>query len=906
MNILDYAKNNLLYLDGGMGTLLQEAGLMPGELPERWNVSRPEEIVKIHKAYFEAGSNVVLTNTFGANPLKFDDEELEAIIKAAAANAKKARELVDAEENGSAGDACGDGSSTGVGGAVADGSVTGGNRFVALDIGPCGRLLKPYGDLDFEEAVEVYAKIVRIGAPLGVDLIFIETMSDSYDTKAALLAAKENSDLPVFVSNAYGSDGKLMTGASPAVMVSMLEGMHADAVGANCSLGPEQLKGVIDEYLEYASVPVLLKPNAGLPKSVDGKTVYDVYPEEFAASMKEFVEKGVRIAGGCCGTTPDYLRAVCEATKDVEPVPVTEKDRSLISSYTKVVEFGGSPVLIGERINPTGKKRFKQALRENDIDYILGEGLHQQDAGAHVLDVNVGLPEIDEPAMLLSVMQELQAVSDLPLQLDTTDVTAMEAGLRAYNGKAMVNSVNGKEEVMDQIFPLVAKYGGFVVCLTLDEGGIPDAAADRVAIAEKIIARAADYGIAKKDLIFDPLAMAISADTKAALATIQAVDEIRHRLGVNTSLGVSNVSFGLPERPVVTAAFFASTLERGLSAAIMNPYSVEMMDVYHAFRALHDMDENCMDYIEYVQDEKRRPKQVPVGQTGAVGATGNGGADGQGSAGGVAGADGAATSGSAGGQSAGSAEAGGLSELQNAIKRGLKEKAGVITKTMLSEGRPPLDIVQEDVIPALDVVGQDFEAKKVFLPQLLMAAEAAKAAFEEIKTAMAKAESAGEPADSGTEGVAAGGDAAGGAASCDEISGGEAAGSDGSAGRSNKDLSIVIATVHGDIHDIGKNIVKLLLENYGFTVVDMGKDVPEQDIVDKAVEIHADMVGLSALMTTTVPAMENTIKLLREQAPWVKACVGGAVMTQEYSDSIGADKYCKDAMDTVRYAESLL
>ena len=580
-------------------------------------------------------------------------------------------------------------------------------------------------------------------------------------------------------------------------------------------------------------------------------------------------------------------------------------------------------MLIGERINPTGKKRFKQALRENDIDYILGEGLHQQDAGAHVLDVNVGLPEIDEPAMLLSVMQELQAVSDLPLQLDTTDVTAMEAGLRAYNGKAMVNSVNGKEEVMDQIFPLVAKYGGFVVCLTLDEGGIPDAAADRVAIAEKIITRAADYGIAKKDLIFDPLAMAISADTKAALATIQAVDEIRHRLGVNTSLGVSNVSFGLPERPVVTAAFFASTLERGLSAAIMNPYSVEMMDIYHAFRALHDMDENCMDYIEYVQDEKRRPKQVPAGQAGAAGAARNGGVDGQASgsgAAGVAGEGGVAASGGAdgsgqggaGGQSAGSTGAGGLSELQNAIKRGLKEKAGAITKTMLSDGRPPLDIVQEDVIPALDVVGQDFEAKKVFLPQLLMAAEAAKAAFEEIKTAMAKAESAGEPGDTGTEGVAADGDAAGGAGaeSGDGISGSGAAagdaGSDGSVGRSNKDLTIVIATVHGDIHDIGKNIVKLLLENYGFTVVDMGKDVPEQDIVDKAVEIHADMVGLSALMTTTVPAMENTIKLLREQAPWVKVCVGGAVMTQEYSDSIGADKYCKDAMDTVRYAESLL
>ncbi|MBQ7199767.1 MAG: homocysteine S-methyltransferase family protein [Eubacterium sp.] len=887
MNILEFAQDNLLYLDGGMGTLLQEAGLMPGELPERWNIERPDEIVKIHKAYYEAGSNVVLTNTFGANPLKFSDEELTAIVEAAVANAKKARELADAEEGKSDNDRSGDGSGM-------DGGRT--PRFIALDIGPCGRLLKPYGDLDFEDAVEVYAKIVRAGAHLGVDLIFIETMNDSYDTKAALLAAKENSDLPVFVSNAYGSDGKLMTGASPAAMVAMLEGMHADAIGANCSLGPDQLKGVIDEYLAYASVPVLLKPNAGLPKSVDGKTVYDVYPDEFAESIRHLVEKGVRITGGCCGTTPDYIKAVREATKDVSPVPVTDKNRSLISSYTKVVEFGRSPILIGERINPTGKKRFKQALRENDIDYILGEGLHQQDAGAHVLDVNVGLPEIDEPAMLLDVVQELQAVSDLPLQLDTTDPVAMEAGLRAYNGKAMVNSVNGKEEVMDQVFPLVAKYGGFVVCLTLDEGGIPDDAERRVEIAEKIIKRAADYGIAKKDLIFDPLAMAISADTKAALATITAVDEIRHRLGVNTSLGVSNVSFGLPERPVVTAAFFASTLERGLSAAIMNPYSVEMMDVYHAFRALHDMDENCMDYIEYVQDEKRRPKQVAAGTAGVGGGSaggGNGSSAASGQSGSDAGAGSESTSaigqtgsdGTMGSTSDVSGSAGAdskpLSELQNAIKRGLKDKAGSLTRSLL-EHTAPLDIVQGDVIPALDVVGQDFEAKRVFLPQLLMAAEAAKAAFEEIKSAMAKAD--------------------------EEKSGDDQPGSgaENSSSKTNSNLTIVIATVHGDIHDIGKNIVKLLLENYGFNVIDLGKDVPEQDVVDKAVEVHADMVGLSALMTTTVPAMESTIKLLREQAPWVKACVGGAVLTQEYADSIGADRYCKDAMDTVRYAESLI
>ena len=802
-------KDNFVILDGGMGTLLQAAGLKPGEYPERWNIEHPEEIVKIHMAYYEAGSNVVLTNTFGANSFKFGADELDSIVTAAVENARTAAKRSDAPQE----------------------------KFVALDIGPCGKLLKPYGDLDFEDAVEVYAQIVRIGVKAGVDLIFIETMNDSYDTKAALLAAKENSDLPVFVSNAYGSDGKLMTGASPAAMVAMLEGLHADAIGANCSLGPKQLFGVMEEYLEYASVPVLIKPNAGLPRSEGGETVYDVFPPEFSDDIAELLKKGVRITGGCCGTTPDYIKAVTEKIKDIEPVPVTEKNITMVSSYTKAVVFGKKPILIGERINPTGKKRFKQALREDDIDYILGEGLHQQDAGVDVLDVNVGLPEIDEPAMLVKVVKELQAVSDLPLQLDTTDTVAMEAGLRIYNGKPMINSVNGKEEVMEAVFPLAAKYGGLIVALTLDEGGIPDKAEDRVRIARKILKKAEEYGIPKKDLIFDPLAMAISADTTAALATIESVDTIRHEIGAHTSLGVSNVSFGLPERNLITQTFFASNLERGLSAAIMNPYAVEMMNTYYSFCALHDLDENCMSYIEYTST---LPKMVEAGSA-------------------VAG-----TSNEKKSQPGESVENNEGSELNRAVVRGLKEKAGALTKEMLSE-KEPLSIVNEDVIPALDKVGQDFEAKKVFLPQLLMAAEAAKAAFEEIKKRMASDESS-------------------------------------SGGRK---LKIVIATVHGDIHDIGKNIVKLLLENYGFTVFDMGKDVPEQDIVDMTIKEHAELVGLSALMTTTVPAMENTIKLLREQAPWAKVAVGGAVMTQEYADSIAADKYGKDAMDTVRYAEEL-
>lgn len=818
MNIREYMKDNFIFLDGGMGTLLQEAGLKPGELPERWNVTHPEEIIRIQKGYYDAGTNVLLANTFGANCLKFDDEELEQLINAAFDNARKAqRESIGKQE-----------------------------KFIALDIGSLGRLLKPYGDFEFEEAVAAYAKTVKYGVKAGADLVFIETMNDSYDTKAALLAVKENCDLPVFVSNAYGSDGKLMTGANPASMVAMLEGMHADAIGANCSLGPAQLIGVMEEYLEYASVPVLIKPNAGLPRDEGGKTVFDVYPEEFSDVIKQLLEKGVRIVGGCCGTTPDYIKAVVEKAAGLKPVPVTDKNRSLISSYTHAVEFGISPILIGERINPTGKKRFQQALRENDIDYILNEGLKQADAGVQVLDVNVGLPEINEPEMLETVTKELQAVTDLPLQLDTSDPAAMERGLRCYNGKAMVNSVNGKDEVMEAVFPLVAKYGGFVVALTLDEGGIPETAEARVRIAEKIIKKAAEYGIAKKDLIFDPLAMTISADTTAALATIQAVHDIRHGLGVNTSLGVSNVSFGLPSRNIITSTFFALTMEEGLSAAIMNPYAMEMMNVYHAFKALHNLDANCTEYITYAQS---LPTLAPATGTSTAG-SGSANTGGNGAQGSGAGSTGAGET--------------GVSPLQNAIIRGMKEQAGKITRELLKDTKP-LDIVQQEVIPALDIVGKNFEEKKVYLPQLLMAAEASKEAFEEIKKEMAKSADGAGP----------------------------------------KRCSFVIATVHGDIHDIGKNIVKLILENYGFDVHDLGKDVPEQVVVDKVVELHAPLVGLSALMTTTVPAMEETIRLLREQAPWAKVTVGGAVMTQEYSDRIGADKYCRDAMETVRYAEEV-
>ena len=798
MSFREYLENNIVYLDGGMGTLLQESGLKPGEYPECWNLTHKDIITKIHKDYYDAGSNVVCTNTFGANSLKFNDDELEEIVKAAVENAKAAQEQ----------------------------SISNAEKFVALDIGPSGKLLRPLGDLDFEDAVAVFAKTIKFGVKYGVDLIFIETMNDSYETKAALLAAKENSTLPVLVSNAYGEDGKLMTGATPAAMVAMVEGMGADAIGANCSLGPKQLSGVIDELLYHASIPVILKPNAGLPKSVNGQTVFDVTVEEFAKEVASMVEKGVRVIGGCCGTTPEYIGMLKDITNGKSPLAITEKNISMVSSYTHAVIFDKAPILIGERINPTGKKRFKQALVENDMDYILGEGIAQEEKGVHILDVNVGLPDIDEVEMLKNTVYELQAVTDLPLQIDTSDIDAMEIALRRYNGKAMINSVNGKKESMEAIFPLVKKYGGFVVALTLDENGIPETAEGRIAIAEKILKTAQSYGIAKKDIIFDTLAMTISADTSAAIATLQALSYIKKQLGCHTSLGVSNVSFGLPNRDAINGTFFALALENGLSAAIMNPFSMDMMKTYYTFKALKNMDENCTDYINAASSftVTVAPATSDVRKT----------------------------------------QDEFKSELQRAVVKGLKEKAGEITKGLLQEVAP-LDIVQNEVIPALNIVGKGFENKTMYLPQLLMSAEAAKSAFESIKAHMSA---------KGQKSVGKG--------------------------------TFVIATVHGDIHDIGKNIVKLLLENYGFDVVDLGKDVEPQKVVDTVVRLHAPIVGLSALMTTTVPAMEETIRLLKEQAPWCKTVVGGAVLTQEYADKIGADKYAKDAMETVRYAESIM
>ncbi len=793
MKLTEYLKNNILYLDGGMGTLLQAKGLMPGELPEGRNLTHPDVICDIHRQYYDAGSNIVSTNTFGANALKYSADKLEEIVKAAVEIARKA---------GSA--SCGTQ-----------------EKWVALDIGPTGRLLAPYGDFDFEDAVKVFAETVRLGVKYGVDLIFIETMNDSYETKAALLAAKENCDLPVFVSNAYSEDGKLITGADPAAMIAMLEGLGADAIGVNCSFGPKTLAPVISEYLRLASVPVLVKPNAGLPCDKDGCTHYDVEPNEFASDVTGFLKAGASIAGGCCGTTPEYISALTKASNGVARKPIEKKNITWVSSYTHAVTFGQKPILIGERINPTGKKRFKEALRAKDMDYILKEGVAQQEKGVDILDVNVGLPEIDEKAMLTSAVSNLQAIIDLPLQIDTSDISAMESALRRYNGKAMINSVNGKRESMEAVFPLTKKYGGVVVALTLDENGIPSTAEERLSIAKKILITAEEYGISKENIIFDPLALTVSADDTAGRETLRAVELITKSLGCHTSLGVSNVSFGLPKRDVINSTFFTLAMGHGLSAAIINPNSVEMMKSYYTYCALSGLDSNCQTYISFAETLPDKVTEKTVLPTVSPREY--------------------------------------KSELQRAIIKGFKDESASLTKALL-ESTEPLQLVEEEIVPALNQVGVGFENKTMYLPQLLMSAEAAQASFEQIKTRMTGAKTVSKGA-------------------------------------------VVVATVKGDIHDIGKNIVKLLLENFGFEVTDLGKDVPPSAVLSAVRETDARIVVLSALMTTTVPAMEETVKLIHSEIPDCQVIVGGAVLNREYAEKIGADAYAKDAMEAVRCAE---
>lgn len=825
------------YFEGGCGTILQAQGLKPGELPETWNILHPEIISGMHFDYILAGANIHKTNTFGASSLKYKDTEGDFVLENVIAKAvENVRIAVNAAKNGVRPD--------GTALTEEEKSLVSEDHYIAMDIGPLGKLLKPLGDLAFEDAVDIFKRSILAGVKAGADLVLIETINDLYEAKAAVLAAKECCNLPVFLTTAYDERHKLLTGADPKTVVAMAEGLGVDAVGTNCSLGPRELIDVVKELCKYTSVPVICCPNAGLPRSENGKTVYDIDEIQFRDAMLEIAEIGAGILGGCCGTTPAHIEGVVKALAGKTPKPVTEKNHTLITSYTHSVLFGEKPVLIGERINPTGKSKFKQALRDHNIDYILQEGLKQEARKAHVLDVNVGLPEIDEAAMMKDVVFELQSVTDLPLQIDTTNIEAMEGALRIYNGKAMINSVNGKQEVMDSVFPLVKKYGGLCVALTLDEGGIPATSEGRFAIAEKILKRAGEYGIKAKDIIFDPLAMSISADPGSADITLETIRMIKEKLGCCTSLGVSNISFGLPGREFINSAFFALAMQSGLDAAIMNPNSDEMMKAYYSFCALKNLDVNCEEFIGFAESLPKPDKNNGSGSAPAGGA-GSGSVGGNG-----AGANGANA-------------AGGQDPLVHAVVKGLKERAGSITGDYLKE-KESLEIIDGYLIPALDIVGSGFEKKTVFLPQLLMSAEAAKASFDVIKDKIAK---------EGSKGTSKG--------------------------------TVVISTVKGDIHDIGKNIVKVLLENYGYEVIDLGKDVDPTVIVETAQKTDAALVGLSALMTTTVPAMEETIKLLRESGCRAKVCAGGAVLTQEYADMIGADKYVKDAMETVRYAEEI-
>ena len=782
MSFKELLGKKMLFFDGATGTQLQARGLQPGELPESWNFTHPEIVEAVHRGYLDVGSNIVKSNTFGANPIKLKGSGLDCktTIEAAVAIAKRA---------------CGGRA----------------NKFVALNLGPTGKLLAPYGDLPFEDAVAAYGEMVRYGAAAGADLILIETMSDTYEIKAAVLAAKENCDLPVCVTMTFDQDGKLLTGATVEAAALMCEGLGVDAMGFNCGLGPVQVAKLLPQMLAATSLPIIINPNAGLPVEKDGKTCFEVGPEEYAELMYNLAQQGPSIVGGCCGTTPAHIEAMIKKCQALQPGGYRDCKLTAVSSYGKAVHLGAGPVLIGERINPTGKKRLKEALVAQDLDYVCRLGLEQINVGAHILDVNVGTPGIDEPALIAKAVPALQAITDTPLQIDTSNYEAMERALRLYNGKPILNSVNGKEESLSKVLPLAKKYGAVLVALCLDDNGIPNTAAGRIAVADKIIARAAAYGIESRNIVVDPLALTISTGAENAEIACEVIRTMKAR-GINTIMGVSNISFGLPGREAVNSTFFTMALQAGLSCGIINPQSKAMLDAYYGFRALAGYDEGCKEYVQHYADAPKAAATI-VSEMG----------------------------------------------LYDAIVKGLSEAARKAASLVLASEKP-LDVINKYMIPALDFVGNGFEKKTLFLPQLLMSADAAKAAFEVIREAVGVGETQGE--------------------------------------------TVIIATVHGDIHDIGKNIVKVLLENYGYRVVDLGKDVPVDTIVQAAQETKAKVVGLSALMTTTVGAMEETIKALNA----VSSCqivVGGAVLTQEYADSIGASHYAPNAVSAVNYVNSV-
>lgn len=798
MGLKEYIKDNVLIFDGAMGTMLQKKGLKLGENPEVLNINSPEIVEEIHKEYLESGADVITTNTFGANELKLKlcNLDVETVVTKAVEIAKKAR-----------GDK---------------------KAYIALDIGPIGELLEPMGTLSFDRAYEIIKRQVIAGTKAGADIILLETMTDLYEVKAGILAAKENSDLPIFVTMSFEANGRTFTGCSPEAMVMVAEGLGADAVGVNCSLGPAQLKPIIEKICSLSNLPVMFQPNAGLPTlSIGNETKYDITAEEFSDIVSSLIENGVRIIGGCCGTTPEYIKGLSVKSKGKAINPITEKHYSAVCTPSKVVNINGIRI-VGERINPTGKKLFKQALINDDMDYILKTAVAQSEAGAHILDVNVGLPQINEPEMMHKVVKEIQGILDIPLQIDSSDSEAIEIGLRYYNGKPILNSVNGEDKVLDRILPIVKKYGANVIGLALDENGIPSKAEDRFKIAEKIIKRAAEYGIKKENVFIDCLVLTVSAQQEEVQETLKAVRMVKERLGVKTLLGVSNISFGLPNRGFINETFLALALANGLDLPIMNPNESGMMRIVDTYNVLYNYDKGSENYI-------KKYANVTVSTTDSKTASNlddkNKNSD--------------------------------TKDLKSIIVKGLREEATKATEEMLNTYKP-LEIVNEYLIPALDEVGEKYEKGILFLPQLISAAETVKYSFDVLKKEIAR---------TNTSNISKG--------------------------------KIIVATVKGDIHDIGKNIVKVILENYGYEMIDLGKDVPIETVVSEAKKHDVKLVGLSALMTTTLKSMEDTIKALKENGYKGKVFVGGAVLTPDYAKEIGADFYAKDAKESVEIAKKI-
>ncbi len=773
-----------LFFDGAMGTMLQKSGLETGKLPEELNITKPEVIYSIHREYLNSGSDIITSNTFGANrfKLKNSSHTVGEIITAAVKTAKKSTEGLE-------------------------------EKYVALDIGPIGTLLSPLGTLSFEEAYDIFKEQIIAGVNAGADIILIETMTDIYELKSAILAAKENSALPVFATMSFQDNGRTFTGTDVAAFVSVVEGIGVDVLGVNCSLGPKQLHSVVDELLKYSSIPVMVQANAGLPKYRNNNTYYDINPDEYSREISIMAKKGVAILGGCCGTTPEYIKNMIDALRELKPLKITKKHFTTASSSSKTVFIGDEVKIIGERINPTGKKRLKEALRENNLDYVIREAIAQQDSGSDILDINVGLPDIDEKEMMKKVITEVQSVVSLPLQIDSANYDVIEAAVRIYNGKPIINSVNGKKESMEKIFPIAKKYGALVVALTLNEEGIPSTSEKRLEIASDIIETAKEYGIPEENIVVDPLVLTASAEQTAVMETLKAIPLIKSKYNVKIVLGASNVSFGLPNRKLLNTTYLAMALGFGLDAPITDSTNDALMDVIRSYKVLSNQDKDSKEYI------KAYSNMVPENTT-----------------------------------------YNSQSDLKDVIIKGLKEEAKSLSSDMLNR-YDSIEIVNEFMIPALDIVGEKYEKQEIFLPQLIRSAETSKIVFETIKE------------------------------------------------KSLRDIEItdskkiLLATVKGDIHDIGKNIVKLILENYGYKIIDLGKDVDIERIVETALNEKINLVGLSALMTTTVKNMEYTIEALKKEVPQIKIMVGGAVLTPDYASKIGADYYSKDARGAVNIAK---